>query len=515
MHDSHENTQLMDSTEDISKKIESVESSKYKKDEVNTIYMSKLAKEELGIDKWIALGLYVLVAFCTGLIHGGFSEWQPIILKTGAFEELCTDGLTSDVKIASDYVVKMCDSRSAAINNLSTMALFVQLLSSPVNGYILDRFGPRICFLYGHIIITIAFVLLSILGRYSFIWYVFFFLLGLSTDAACVSLLKISKYFPDKESLVFGILGSARSTSFAIPLILRMIFFSGLNMKPGDFYILTLGFLGTCVLYSVLIGIFFFPKQTSKTVINSENALDNFSENGTPQKKSLNEVESGLQNTNDKMKESVTLREQIKLIWTHPQRTEYLIIVFICAMSALRMDYYMKSNMTFFIYKNHNITTLYSISTILSFIPAPLFGYLTDKIGIFSVLFINNMCLLLSYIFILFTPLFCRILSIIFFFIYLSFCLSSYYCYINRRYPSEHFGKLIGTMFVISAIILTSNFGLTYLTDVVFSDWGEEKYVPVTSGLCAVGGIVIIAIFILWKFIVKESAPMKNDSSKK
>lgn len=475
----------------------------------NEIEIAKLrVKQELGVSRWVALALYSLVSCTTGLIHGGFSEWQPIIYKTGAFSYLCSERDNKFFVVNSNLSYKTCDARDATVNDLSTISYFIQFGSCPLNGYILDKFGYKFCFLYGQTLILIAFSILAIFGNYSYAWYVFFILLGISTDPANMALLSVSKYFPENESLVFGIIGAARSMNFGFSLLLKTLFFYGPPLAGNQFYILCLGSIFTVVLYAFIIGIFFMARK-SKLV---DSAVQKANKN---EKLSISDSKSSdnnsLDNNENKIKDVETGVGQPKgkrgyfkntwnALWTHPQKWEYIIVVFICCVSAMRYDYYIKTNRSFFIYRGHDMTTIFSVALILSFIPAPLFGYLSDKYGPLSVLTVNNFFLFTSYILLFLKPVFFRYASIVVYFLYYAFSFSSYFCYINKRFPKRHFGKLMGFMYIMCAGFLLCNFYLTYLTEVVYSYKKEENFYPIAIGLTIAGAFVLALCFYLRRY---------------
>ncbi|CRG96696.1 transporter, putative [Plasmodium gallinaceum] len=491
----------MESTEDIKEDISSIIS----KEEINN---------NLKINRWVCLALYSIVASVATFVHSGFSGWQPIIFKTGAFKELCTpDDEVQIFRVDANITYESCGNRDAAVNNLSTLSFFVHFFLSFSSGYILDTYGEKVCFLCGQTILTAAFLSL-ILFKVSYIWYVFFFLLGVSADLSFIPLLKISKFFPGKESLIFGILGSARSTGFAIGLVLKLVFFYTFNFKDDEFYILCIFYILTCSMYSLIIGIFIMPgKSEDISHLNSEGATGS-SVTDKNHVGVLNEMES-LESIEKKNKKDVneTFGEKLRRLWSHPKKWEYLLVVFICSSNMIRFDYFIKTNRSFFIWRTYDLTTIFSLLTILSFIPSPFFGYIAGKFGSVYGILINNIFVLLTYIFVLFDSVYLRAVSILLFFFFISFAFSCFYCYVDEKYSKEHFGKLCGLMFAVSALCLVVNFYLTYLTNVVYVYLGEKKQIPVTIGLIILGLITILGCIYLKiseRVIEKEFVPEKK-----
>ncbi|SOS78381.1 transporter, putative [Plasmodium sp. gorilla clade G1] len=499
------------------------------KENISQLKYEGQAPNDLKINKWIALVLYAIVASVATFVHGGFSGWQPIIYKTGAFSELCKEGDEVQIfKVDENISYNSCGNRDAAINNLFTLSFFLHFFLSSMSGFILDTFGEKVCFLCGQIILALAFFSLAIL-KFSYVWYIFFFLLGVSADLSFIPLLKISKYFPGQESLIFGILGSARSTGFAVGLLLKIAFFYLFNFGNNEFYILCVIYLCTCILFSFLVGIFIMPGKSTNNKstmqgqdniqINSERATgssmtdkknnnNNNNNNGIFQE--MENLESGRRSSinisdrnslskpqNNNNNNNTSLLEYIKSLWAHPQKWEYLITVFICSSSMIRFDYFIKTNRSFFMTNAYDLTTVFSLSTVLSFLPSPLFGYISGKLGSVYGILINNLFILFTYVCVLFNPILFKYIAIFTFFFFISFAFSCFYCYVDEKYSKEHFGKLCGIMFAVSAICLSINFYLTYLTDVVYAKLGEFKHMPVTYGLNVLGLVSLIGCIYL------------------
>ncbi|CXI32183.1 transporter, putative [Plasmodium berghei] len=478
-------------------------------EEISEIKYANEEINDLKINRWIVLVIYSIVASIGTFVHGGFSGWQPIIYKSGAFIELCKEGdVIESFRVDENNVYDTCGNRDAAVNNLFTISFFVHFFLSSISGYVLDTFGERICFLWGQSILALGFILLSII-KHSYAWYVFFMCLGISADLSFIPLLKLSKYFNKKESLIFGILGSARSTGFGIGSFLKIAFFYTFNFKNNEFYILCIFYLLTCSLFSFMVGLFIVPKKYNKiSKIGSEIATGSSHTDKKPKVDMINDIDKiemgNKTNTNLSSTNKDSLFEKIKILWSHKKKWEYLITTFICSTSMIKFDYFMKTNRSIFIWNNNDLTTIFSIATILSFIPTPLFGYLAGKFGSVYSIITNNTFGSLAYFLILFDSVYCRMASIFLFFLYISFLFSCFYCYIDEKYSKEHFGKLCGIMFAVSALFLFLNFYLTYLTNVVYINMGEKKYFPVVYGLNVLGVIALLSCIYLKVSEIRE-----------
>ncbi|VWU48085.1 transporter, putative [Hepatocystis sp. ex Piliocolobus tephrosceles] len=452
------------------------------------------------LNRWVIVILYGLVASLSTLIHGGFNAWKPVVYKTGAFSEVC-NGANAKKTIIGKVEFPSCAIRDTRIDNLQTVAFFIHFFLSFFNGYALDKFGEKLSFLCGQSVVILAFLCLIFI-KSSFIWYVFFFLIGLSADLSFLPLLKVSKYFPSQESLIFGILGALRSTGFGIGLLFQIGFFNTFNFGPDDFYILCIVYLLVCMTFSIAVGIFIVPgkeKQINnsdkgssiskrKSKINIENEMDMLETNKI--NKNVDEEKTGLLN-------------KLVSLWNHPQRCDYIITILICCSSMIRFEYFGKSASLFFKSDTYDYNNIFSISTVLSFIPTPFFGYLAGKIGSVYSILINNVLIFLAYICILFDSPFLKLTAIVLNIGYFSFAFSCFYCYVDEFFPKKNFGALCGAIFTISAPFLFLNFFLTYLTNEVFGSEGKGNYLQVVCGLTVLGFITLLLCVYL-KFTEKK-----------
>ncbi|KEG01766.1 major facilitator superfamily-related transporter, putative [Plasmodium vinckei vinckei] len=465
-------------------------------DEISEMKYANEQGSGLKINRWAVLVIYSILSGIGTFVHGGFSAWQPIIYKTGAFSELCKPGDTmEEFRVDANHIYQTCGNRDAAVNNLFTLSFFVHFFLSSVSGFVLDSYGEKVCFLWGQTILALGFILLSII-KHSYAWYAFFICLGVSADLSFIPLLKLSKFFPKQESLIFGILGSARSFGYAIALFLKFGFFYTFNLKNDEFYVICIIYLLTCSLFSFIVGIFIVPTKNNKV---SQMGSEIGTGSSHTDRKAKADITNDIDNIEKGHKKNANLNsanksfsEKIKVLWRHDKKWEYIIATFICCSSMIRFDYFMKTNRSIFVWNNNDLIHIFSIATIFSFIPTPIFGYLAGKFGSVYSIMTNNLFGSISYFLILFDSVYCKMVAIFSFFLYISFLFSCFYCYVDEKYSKKHFGKLCGIMFAISALFLFFNFYLTYLTNIVYANLGERKHFPVTYGLNVLGLIALL-----------------------
>ena len=92
--------------------------------------------------------------FASGIVFG-FAALKPILIKEGVYQELCTpEELERGVEVCleQDLRLNFCFSLASTTANLSAL---------PV-GWVLDRYGPKVCFLWGCLFIAIGSVFMSL-----------------------------------------------------------------------------------------------------------------------------------------------------------------------------------------------------------------------------------------------------------------------------------------------------------------------------------------------------------------
>ncbi|KOB86902.1 hypothetical protein PFDG_02742 [Plasmodium falciparum Dd2] len=196
------------------------------KENISQLKYEGQAPNDLKINKWIALVLYAIVASVATFVHGGFSGWQPIIYKTGAFSELCKEGDEVQIfKVDENISYNSCGNRDAAINNLFTLSFFLHFFLSSMSGFILDTFGEKVCFLCGQIILALAFFSLAIL-KFSYVWYIFFFFIGCISRFVFYTIIKNIEIFSRTRILNFWNLGFSEIYWICCRFIIENCFFS-------------------------------------------------------------------------------------------------------------------------------------------------------------------------------------------------------------------------------------------------------------------------------------------------
>jgi len=199
--------------------------------------------------------------------------------------------------------------------------------------------------------------------------------------------------------------------------------------------------------------------------------------------------------------------EQPKSFLKTLKKPEFTLIVLVFCMFLIRSEFFTKSNKDQLkTTSNQNLYSMFSILNILSFIPGPFFGKLTDKIGILWIVLILNSFGLAMYAFIMFDTVVTKGIGLICFFMYTSFCLSNLYCYINVVFAPQHFGKLTGIASMIGGLWSLSSIGWYNLSTGTLISWKPNNFLLVDGLMICFGVISMILWIIMFRLNKKQKA---------
>lgn len=197
-----------------------------------------------GLNRWLLVCVYMLYAFLTGCVYFGWPSMSYMLLTSGAYSWRCPrdsngefiNDLRKSQKSGSDSVNSgddgagetgkkyyICDEQDAAVGPLFTIAYVTQSLMSVVAGTLLDHVSPKHAAVLGQLLNAVGWILLAC-SSYSFQAYIpAMVFIGLGADTAYLPTLLIAALFPGKRATVITLLGSANTASFAVPMLLEML----------------------------------------------------------------------------------------------------------------------------------------------------------------------------------------------------------------------------------------------------------------------------------------------------
>ncbi|KAF2749870.1 MFS general substrate transporter [Sporormia fimetaria CBS 119925] len=195
--------------------------------------------------------------FASGIVFG-FAALKPILVKEGVFRDLCEpDELDAGVEI--------CFKQDLRLNFFFSLASTTANVSALPIGYMLDRYGPMVCFLFGSLCLSIGSILMSLAFRIpDFDGYTIGnFFLALGGSAIFLPSFQIANAFPQHAGTIVATVTGAFDASAAVFLFYRLAYdASEGRFKPDTFFLLYL-----VVPVAIAIAqLTFLPKENYKTV---------------------------------------------------------------------------------------------------------------------------------------------------------------------------------------------------------------------------------------------------------
>lgn len=448
----------------------------------------KAMKLHIPLNRYALLVLYLLVVLLRGCTYWGWNGIQEMLYKSGAYLWECNDlEVISELKIGNEKYID-CPLRKQMLGGIFTTALGSNMLSSFFAGVALDTFGPKITLFIGIIMDVIGWTLLGFSGENFQAYYAAAFCIGVGTDPGYLPLLSISKLFPNNSSFVISIMGSLRSVSFAVPVIMSAIYQSS-SFGSDDLWRMCIGYVGVGQGIAMVVCLLFVPMASFKVQVEEV-------ESDEPEPK-----ERALSASSSRLRDNRSFRHLI----TDPKFL-LLLPIFCCAL--VRSDYYAKSNKEQLIElsSDRELQKMFAIFNILSFLPGPMFGRLVDAYGIIVVLFILNTSGVCMYIFLMFDNIACKGISIVFFFIYTSFVLSNVYCFISINFPDHAFGKLTGLTSATGGVFVLLS--ILWYKKVLEYEY-PYNFIVVDGIMVGIGLLVYTLVFALWRISKKEAKQAK------
>lgn len=173
--------------------------------------------------------------FASGIVFG-FAALKPILINEGVFRELCTQE-------ELDAGIEVCFEQDLRLNFFFSLASTTANVSALPVGTILDRYGPRLCFLLGSFCLAVGSVLMSCaFGYEEFDGYTIGnFFIALGGTFIFLPSFQIANAFPKYGGLIVATITGAFDASAAVFLFYRLIY-EGTNQtfKPQTFFLVYL-----------------------------------------------------------------------------------------------------------------------------------------------------------------------------------------------------------------------------------------------------------------------------------
>ncbi|UPX16567.1 uncharacterized protein EKO05_0006960 [Ascochyta rabiei] len=194
--------------------------------------------------------------FASGIVFG-FAALKPILIKEGVYRDLCTQE-----ELAED--VEVCYEQDLHLNFFFSLASTTANVSALVVGTMLDRYGPRLCYLVGSACLAAGSIIMSLAFQIEefdgFIIGNFFLALG-GTFVFLPSF-QIANAFPKYGGSIVALVTGAFDASAAVFLFYRLAY-DGTDgaFKPQTFFLVYL----IVPVAIVLAQLVFLPTENYKT----------------------------------------------------------------------------------------------------------------------------------------------------------------------------------------------------------------------------------------------------------
>lgn len=392
--------------------------------------------------RWVYVACTLVLAFIFG---APFLNWPPFTTlfdEAGAYNSVCTPD--SEGYREGDDGLLYCKEKLVWIDTLATFTGSTMFCFTFVGGVLLDCFGSKVCTATGGAGLLLGWLIIASSGIHFNGFKAGMFFLGAGTDLCIFGLLPAANLFPGYNSTVIAMLGTARSLTFTVPIIMKALLVNaGFSLRA-----IALGFSAILVA-SLCVVIFFvpsqpFPRTTAHVQLDFEPGEGKIS-----LREHLNRRPRISWDAFSK-----TAKAQAADWFTFARTWGYLAFLPVAATVTIRNGYYASS------YQVHlpDVKTFYEIMNPLSFIPCPLLGLFADKVSAALCVAFLAICAAGSMLLAMFDTLVTQYISVLFNWLFIAFISSQFYCYVGAVYPQRQMGKLAGFAMLFGGICgLASN----------------------------------------------------------
>ncbi|KAF1980354.1 MFS transporter-like protein Fmp42 [Bimuria novae-zelandiae CBS 107.79] len=245
---------------DGSKAVRRLASYDYLKPPEDTIeeYGGGVTQYTVSTTKRVAQVIVTVLAcwFASGIVFG-FAALKPILIQEGVYQDLCTPE-------ELEKGVEVCFEQDLRLNFFFSLASTTANLSALPVGGMLDRYGPKVCFLLGSACLAVGSIFMSLAFQIDdFDGYTIGnFFLALGGNFIFLPSFQIANAFPKYAGTIVALVTGAFDASAAVFLIARLIYdVTDRTFKPQHFFLAYLA-----VPLAILIcQLTFLPSESYKT----------------------------------------------------------------------------------------------------------------------------------------------------------------------------------------------------------------------------------------------------------
>lgn len=218
-------------------------------------------KTPLGVNRYVLLVIYVLYITCTGVFFHGWPSVASLIFRNNGFQDLCDKDPETGEYVDDQRTLKgkpyICDRQDASVQRLYTMTWAICSTMCAFAGALLDFAGPRWTAMVGQVFNFSGWICLSFSYKSDLFYYLGFTTVALGCETAFLPTFCITRLFPGAGGLVITVLGSAVSTSYAVPVVLNAI----IDAYGFSFQSVALVYACACPLVCAFVACFLMPRR--------------------------------------------------------------------------------------------------------------------------------------------------------------------------------------------------------------------------------------------------------------
>lgn len=428
----------------------------------------------------------------------------------------------------------MCFDQDLRLNFFFSLASTTANLSALPVGTLLDRYGPRFCFLIGCVCLTAGGVLMSLAFQIAeFDGYTIGnFFLALGGNFIFLPAFQIANAFPKRSGTIVALVTGAFDASAAVFLFCRLIYdATGRAFKPQHFFLIYL-----VVPLAILIAqLTFLPSESYKTpgqiemkISRAEDAMRDIhaSDEELPddeiwrqrkmrsvrRRRRLDKLDKlvGSPNRRRMLEEKEEHRHEVAGVWgaLHNKSAKdqmltpwFYLLTLLTILQMIRMNYFIstvKEQYTYMLNSDELATRINNFFDwalpIGGVVSTPFLGLLLDNVSVPTYLFLLVVIINIIGVVGSISALWAGYLNVVLFVFFRPLYYSAMSDYATKVFGYATFGRVYGTIIFFSGVINLSQTGIVALTKSTFH--GNPKPVNVSLAIAAfiVGTALVVYV---------------------
>ncbi|KAL1302403.1 hypothetical protein AAFC00_002802 [Neodothiora populina] len=458
----------------------------------------------------------------SGIVFG-FAALKPVFVREGVYREYCTQE-------ELDNNVDLCYEQDLHLNFFFSLASTTTNVSALPVGTILDRFGPRVCYVTGCISLALGSMLMS----YAFSipefdgYTIGNFFLALGGTFIFVPSFQIANAFPKYSGTIVAAITGAFDASAAVFLFYRLAYdASEGEFGPDDFF----RWYTVVPVVILLAQLTYLPSEAYKTAPQLEHKIERakdaatdvhssdeelehrerlrvISQRSVRRKRKLSKLDELL--GDEEARREQTMKHEKKLaksgVWgvLHSQTAAqqmmspwFILIALLTVLQMVRMNYFISTIDSQYEYMLHSRTEAEKIMTFFDIaLPVggvactPFLGLLLDNVSMDGILAIITVMITAIGIFGSLPYLWAGYINVTLFVMLRPLYYSAMSDYAAKVFGFATFGRVYGTIIALSGIVNFSQTGIVALTKYAFHD----NPIPVNVFVATAGFVIGTAI---------------------